>query len=305
MVLGAVWCSLEKTKEISARLREIKLRHNLSPNFEIKWTKVSPAKLLFYQDLIDYFFDDDDLHFRALVVPDKSRLRHQDFSQNHDTWYYKMYFDMLKVLLYPTCTYRIYLDIKDTRSSYKITKLHDVLCNNMYDFKHEIITRIQTIRSHEAEQLQLADLLIGAVSYINRELAENKAKLPMIKGKEATFWHIISEGAVESERLPDLRRCERVRWPRAIITAFNSHSDVVKYWRNRRKSEERVILALDDFSYIVVLADRGKYMLLWTAYCVEREHQKNRLRREYEDYVNSKADAVPKDGIVTPSTHGR
>ncbi len=36
MVLGAVWCPLEKTREIAMRLREIKLRHELSPNFEIK-----------------------------------------------------------------------------------------------------------------------------------------------------------------------------------------------------------------------------------------------------------------------------
>ncbi len=31
-------------------------------------------------------------------------------------------------------------------------------------------------------------------------------------GKEATFWHIISEGKTADNRLPDLRRCERIRW---------------------------------------------------------------------------------------------
>jgi hypothetical protein len=61
--------------------------------------KVSPAKTQFYLDLMDYFFDDDDLHFRALVVPNKSKLRHSEFRQSHDDWYYKMYFDMLKVIL--------------------------------------------------------------------------------------------------------------------------------------------------------------------------------------------------------------
>jgi hypothetical protein len=96
MVLGAVWCPLEKTREIAKRIREIKQRHNLSPAFEVKWIKVSPVKKLFYLDLMDYFFDDDDLHFRALIVPDKSQLRHEDFAQDHDTWYYKMYFDLLK-----------------------------------------------------------------------------------------------------------------------------------------------------------------------------------------------------------------
>lgn len=181
MVLGSIWCPLEKTKEISIRIREIKQRHGLPSSFEIKWQKVSPAKKLFYLDLVDYFFDDDDLHFRALIVPDKSRLRHSDFSQNHDAWYYKMYFDMLKVLLVPQAEYRIYLDIKDTRGADKIKELHDVLCNNMYDFERKIIRRVQTIRSHEVEQLQLADLLIGIISYANRSLETNLGKLTLVE----------------------------------------------------------------------------------------------------------------------------
>ncbi len=181
MILGAVWCPLEKTREIAIRIREIKRRHGLSPSFEIKWSKVSPAKQSFYIDLVDYFFDDDDLHFRALIVSDKSKLRHQDFAQDHDTWYYKMYFDMLKVLLAPGAEFRIYLDIKDTRSAAKIADLHEVLCNNMYDFERKIIKRIQTARSHEVEQLQIVDLLIGIVGYANRNLNTSKAKLALVE----------------------------------------------------------------------------------------------------------------------------
>jgi hypothetical protein len=43
-VLDAVWCPLDKTREIAVRLREIKQKHGLSARFKIKWTKVSPAK---------------------------------------------------------------------------------------------------------------------------------------------------------------------------------------------------------------------------------------------------------------------
>jgi hypothetical protein len=182
MVLGAVWCPLEKIREISVRLREIKKRHGLPSDFEVKWTKISPAKAQFYLDCVDYFFDDDDLHFRALIVPDKTLLRHGAFSgQDHDVWYYKMYFDMLKVILRPQACYRIYLDIKDTRGGAKIKKLHEVLCNNLYDFSRDIIERVQLIHSREAELLQLADLLIGAVSYANRGLQESKGKLQLVE----------------------------------------------------------------------------------------------------------------------------
>lgn len=37
---------------------------------------------------------------------------------------------------------------------------------------------------------------------------------PLRQGREATFWHFTTEGQVEDARLPDLRRCERIRWPR-------------------------------------------------------------------------------------------
>ncbi len=182
MVLGAVWCPLDKTREIAVRIREIKRKHGLSSKFEVKWTKVSPGKSQVYLDLLDYFFDDDDLHFRALVVPEKAKLVHDAFpGQDHDVWYYKMYFDMLKVILSPTDRYRIYLDIKDTRGAEKVRKLHDVLCNNLYDFSREIVERVQLVHSHEIEQLQVADLLVGAISYVSRGLRANAGKLALVE----------------------------------------------------------------------------------------------------------------------------
>ena len=181
MVLGAVWCPLKKVRDIAIRIREIKGLHNMRAGFEIKWTKVSPAKTDFYLDIVDYFFSERNLYFRGLIVPDKSRLQHEIYSQTHDEWYYKMYFDMLKVILSPEARYRIYLDIKDTRSAIKIAKLHNVLSNNLYDFSRNIIERVQTVRSHEVEILQLTDLLIGAISYINRGLSTSIAKQALIK----------------------------------------------------------------------------------------------------------------------------
>ena len=181
MVLGAVWCPDDKRAEIAKRLREIKQRHGLAGDFEVKWTKVSSGQQAFYMDLVDYFFDDDDLHFRAVVVPDKTLLNHGDFGQSHDDWYYKMYFTLLKVVFEPSSQYRVYIDIKDTLGHEKVSKLHDVLCKNAYDFSRKMIQRVQRVHSHEVEQLQLADLLIGALSYLHRDLTGNTAKLALIE----------------------------------------------------------------------------------------------------------------------------
>jgi len=175
MVLGAVWCLQEKARETAVRLRELKKAHGLPANFELKWTKVSPAKLGYYLDVLNCFFDNDDLHFRAWVAH-KTGLRHADFGQSHDDWYYKMMFGLLEPLLGPQDRYRIYLDKKDTRSAAKVVKLHEVLGNNLYDFDRKIIERVQVVASHEVEQLQLADLLLGAVGYVNRALNRSAAK---------------------------------------------------------------------------------------------------------------------------------
>ena len=181
MVIGAVWCRLEKRREIAVHLRELKQKHGLSADFEVKWTKVSLAKIEFYLDYFDYFFDNDNLHFRAVAIPDKSKLNHAAFGQDHDQWYYKMFFVLLKHIFIPENTYRIYLDIKDTRSQQKVDKLHDVLCNNFLDFNKEIIARVQHVRSHETEVLQVTDILIGALSYLHRDYTTSKAKLLLIE----------------------------------------------------------------------------------------------------------------------------
>jgi len=181
MVLGAVWCPKDKKKEIFQRIREIKASHGFKKDFELKWNKVSPAKVDFYLDIVNYFFDTDDLHFRVLVVPDKKSLNHSAFNQTHDDFYYKMYFDLLKVIFSPVCAYNIYIDIKDTKGQKRVEKLQDVLCNNQYDFHKQIIRDVKQVHSHEVEILQITDLLSGAIAYLHRGLTGNSAKLKLIE----------------------------------------------------------------------------------------------------------------------------
>jgi len=180
MTLGAVWCSAASAREIADHIRALKTRHGMGRDFESKWTKVSPGGMRFYQALLDYFFENPDLHFRAVIATEKARLRHADFKQTHAGWYYKMYFQLLSVLLSPWAHYAIYLDIKDTQGGPTLRKLREVLCNNIYDFDREIVKRTQTVRSHEVEQIQLADLLTGIVSAANRDATSSSAKLALV-----------------------------------------------------------------------------------------------------------------------------
>lgn len=82
-----------------------------------------------------------------------------------------------------------------------------------------------------------------------------------------------------------MRRCERIPWPRPVI----EHSGVaaIKIWSNERRGEKRICLWLEDAEYLVILAERKGYILLWTAFMVEQEHTKRKLRKEYATARNS------------------
>ena len=173
MGLGGVWCSKYKIREINQRIKDIKIRNGVNPTAEVKWTKVSPSKKQLYIDLINYFFDDDDLHFRGLIIPNKSVLNHEKYNQTHEDFYYKMYFEMLKTIFSPSLKYNVYVDIKDTNSAKRTRKLEEVCCNSLYDFSHRIIQNIQPIRSHEVQVMLLIDILLGALVYTNRDFASD------------------------------------------------------------------------------------------------------------------------------------
>jgi len=180
MLIGGIWCPISEVEVISQEVRELKRKH--SARGELKWTKVSLSRRDFYIELTEYFFGRKGLNFRCLVVSDKSKLDHDYFNQgSHDSFYYKMYFYMLRNVLKPQCRYNIYLDIKDTKSTEKVRKLRDVLCHDFYDFTGEMISTTQQIRSRESDLVQLADFLIGAVGYENRDLSGNKAKVEVAR----------------------------------------------------------------------------------------------------------------------------
>lgn len=181
MVLGAIKCPKEQRMRISKEIKAIKARHKLPTDFEIKWTKVSKTKLPFYLELINYFFNTPELSFRGLIIPDKSKLNHSKYNNTHNDFYYKMYFHLINVMLENSNRYNVYLDIKDTQGSKKVEKLEEVLANANYDFDREMIKNIQQVHSHEAEQLQLADLIIGALGYVNRGLETSSSKVEIVE----------------------------------------------------------------------------------------------------------------------------
>ena len=180
MVLGAITCPATLRWEVGRKIKALKKKYGIPPWREIKWTQVSPSRQAFYVELVDLFFNEPSLGFRTVVVPNKQALRHEAFDQTHDDFYYKMWWLLLTRLIDDEHQFRIFIDIKDTQSAKKLRKLHEVLCNTYYDFDRRRILNIEAVRSHDVVLLQLADLLIGAVSYLHRSLGSSQAKQAVI-----------------------------------------------------------------------------------------------------------------------------
>lgn len=180
MVLGCVWLPAREVKKVSNRLRDLKLRYDYK--WETKWTRVSPGALEMYQAILDYFWDEPNLKFRAVVVNDKKELDHKRFNAGSaDAFYYKMFYQAIKHIIDPRETYRVYIDKKDTWSAVRTENLRDILRTKFQDYRGESIARIQQVRSHESQLVQLCDLLIGALSYHNRGLKESPAKQQLVQ----------------------------------------------------------------------------------------------------------------------------
>ncbi len=200
MALGAVWLPTSIAKDVNDDIRHIKKKHGIPPHLELKWTKVSPAQAEAYRALLDYFFKHEQLAFRGLVARGKRKLEHSLFRQDHDDWYYKMYYQMLYNILGEEHSSNIYVDMKDTQGSRKLRTLHEYLCRKLGDKSKDVVKRIQIVRSHEIQILQLTDILIGALSYHERGLQGSKAKLSLIETIKQESGHTLQFSSFPRDR---------------------------------------------------------------------------------------------------------
>jgi len=188
-LLGALSCPAEKVKAAHAELADLWKAHGMPSHFEAKWTKVSPGKLDFYKALVNWFFHAEGISFRTLVLPDKQRLYAALPDGGRDYLYYRLYYQLLRGEIEPENRYRIFMDIKDTRSREKRIQLEQLLHQDANDDDGKIIENIQHIQSHHVRLLQVCDLLLGAVGFARRDPQSNEsaAKRAMVSAVEETL----------------------------------------------------------------------------------------------------------------------
>lgn len=201
MVLGSVVVPSTTVAKHAQNIRGIKATYGMPVARELKWTRVSPSKVDVYKAVIDYFFQCPDLSFRGVLIRDKSILQHEAFHQTPDDWYYKMYYVLLKRFLAKEDSYRIYIDIKDTRGYKRMEELRTVLRNSSRDFNGDKVVSVQEIRSHEVQIMSVVDLIIGAISYTSRGEVGSSAKLALCEHiKKRAGFDIVSTTSMEASK---------------------------------------------------------------------------------------------------------
>lgn len=102
-------------------------------------------------------------------------------------------------------------------------------------------------------------------------------------GKERVFWHLIQRQDYSAlERLPDIRRCERIPWPRPIIE--HSSDNAISVWKKEIKRQTRIHIWLESLDYIVVLAEMPRVIALVTAFCTDIESHRKKLMKDRKKY---------------------
>lgn len=122
----------------------------------------------------------------------------------------------------------------------------------------------------------------------------NIRRHPIEYGKEEAFFHITCQDyEKEGNRVPDFRRCERIRWVRAFIENYNCKlpfcemCEGVKVWSEPYKNNSRIHILLEEEKYMVVIECRKSYYLLVTAFYFDHEHTLKKKLKRYEKYKNN------------------
>ena len=116
-------------------------------------------------------------------------------------------------------------------------------------------------------------------------------KYPTVVDKEYTFYHMTHEGDIEHDRKPCFRRMERIRFPRPMID--NSQHPELKVWKNVRRgkggTKTRILILNEKERYLVVLDERPKFILPWTAYYLRSTKELGKKLEEYDKYKSAEA----------------
>ncbi len=124
------------------------------------------------------------------------------------------------------------------------------------------------------------DFVCGSVTYSGKPVKVSMKKGP--KDMLNVFWHIITkEDKKSGDRLVDFARLKRIFWIKEIILNPD-HPDVLNWEYEEKPGKIRVYLWVKERDYVVVLEKKTNSYFLVTAFNIEGESTRRRLRKKYK-----------------------
>lgn len=194
MCIGAIVVPENHIEYYKSLLKHIKNKYGIF--HELKWNTVSHTHIAMYDEIIKLFFESP-MAFRSVLIKNKSNIHAHTLDRDE---YNRFYYSTIERLIRFTIrhngngldTYRIFLDLKDSHGKIKLASICDELFN-MIGNATQIIT-LQNIRSYESQFIQLADIIIGAITYRARGLDGSEAKLHIVDTIEKLSGYRLDEG---------------------------------------------------------------------------------------------------------------
>ena len=186
-LLGSLWLPDHNREATKQHIKSLRAKHGTWG--ELKWTKVSNSKLEFYKELVDLFFDQELLSFRAIAINSSQLNVKVHHNNDPELGYYKFYYQLLSHRLRAGDEYAIYMDHRKNRVPTRLHQLKLVLSRAK---PQSTVKNLQAIPSRESDLLQLCDVLLGLTqSRLNASNRGSTAKETLLAHAEHRLGHAI------------------------------------------------------------------------------------------------------------------
>lgn len=214
-LFGSLW--LPREKQGSFRDGFWRLWDNEFPSrkSELKWTKVSKGKLNVYKKFIDYFATFPQVDFRCVVLDTRALDYQKHHEGDEELGFYKFLYFFLSRNIEKDYrfkkvenVYQVFIDSRRQSDKIEVGRLGDLKrCLNQWliqkcspecwDYKGWApplpIRNVEATVSHLSPEVQLVDVLTGAVGYAWEGFQTSPAKLGLIKHIENIFGLSLAE----------------------------------------------------------------------------------------------------------------
>lgn len=202
MLLGSIWIPRKLEEEFERICFDFRQKTKNSKAY-FKWTKVSRGKLDAYKELVDIFFKFKEIRFKCILI-DTHQLDFKGYHQgDSELGFYRFYFYLLSRTMIQDNQYFVLLHKKDNKKKGRLDDLKNHLNDyfrGKYSVDKNIVSNVEPRDARLYNELQIVDVLVGAVGYVWEGYEGSPAKLELIRHIESKRGKKMTVDSLPSEK---------------------------------------------------------------------------------------------------------